>query len=671
MARWRCVTISLLWIALTPGAFVSAVAPGSVVISEVAWMGTQFSTNDEWIELFNTTDQPVDLANWKLVAADGTPNITLSGTIPAHGFFLLERTDDTTVSDIPADQLYSGALENNPDAETLLLRDPAGDIIDSANGDGGSWPAGNSSTKTTMERINPLTPDSDANWATNNGVIRNGLDAGNNPIHGTPKAQNSTVNLPPIANAGPDQLTDEGSSVTLDGSASSDPNSDALICIWDPGDGSGTLSGCIASHSYADNGVFVATLTVDDGHSGVSSDTVQITINNVAPTVDAGLDQTASVGQLVQLSGSFADPGTADTHTIRWDFGDGSSLNGTLSPTHSYSVAGHYAATLTITDDDGGVGTDTLTVAINAPALVVTKRAMDPTGPPLLTGEELEYEIVITNTSAASQPDNPDNEFEDFMPHMATFVESSLTASSGSAVFESAGNRVVWNGTVAPAEKISIRFRVTVNEEIATGAEVANQGRVLFDADGNGSNETTRLTDDPDTPEPNDPTRTTVIRKGDANGDGAINLHDAILCAEIALKLRVPTSLQEVACDVALPYGTIDGRDVVRIAEISLMGAALSEKLMHVERIEHRPLVSGGYRFLVQGRGITAIRASLYDLYGRKIFTSGPVDNNFEWHAQGQDGKRVANGVYLYVITVYGAQGQLVHSNVRRLIVLR
>ncbi len=166
--------------------------PGSVVINEVAWMGTSSSlTADEWIELYNTTNQAINLTGWKLEAADGTPNITLSGTIPANGFFLLERTDDTTVSDITADQIYTGALENDPDAETLFLKDPSGNVIDTANGDGGGWPAGDNTTKSTMERINPLAPDSDTNWCTNDGIIRNGRDANKNPINGTPKAQNS------------------------------------------------------------------------------------------------------------------------------------------------------------------------------------------------------------------------------------------------------------------------------------------------------------------------------------------------------------------------------------------------------------------------------------------------------------------------------------------------
>jgi hypothetical protein len=69
-----------------------APAPGSrVVISEIAWGGTAASSTDEWIELANIGDQPVSLAGWQLEAADGAPRVTLTGTLAAHGFFLLER----------------------------------------------------------------------------------------------------------------------------------------------------------------------------------------------------------------------------------------------------------------------------------------------------------------------------------------------------------------------------------------------------------------------------------------------------------------------------------------------------------------------------------------------------------------------------------------------------
>ncbi len=164
----------------------------AVVINEVAWGGTAASSADEWIELYNTTGATVELSGWTLVSADNSLGITLAGSITRYGYYLIERTDDSTVSDVPADLATSFGAGLHNDGETLTLRDAVNEIVDTANGDGGDWPAGNGSPGySSMERLNPFAPDSDDNWEGNDGVIRNGVDAGGNPINGTPKAWNS------------------------------------------------------------------------------------------------------------------------------------------------------------------------------------------------------------------------------------------------------------------------------------------------------------------------------------------------------------------------------------------------------------------------------------------------------------------------------------------------
>jgi hypothetical protein len=120
-----------------------------VVINEIAWMGTTNSTNDEWIELHNNGSSSVSLEGWSLVASDGSPNISLSGTISAGGYVLLERTDDNVVPGVTALVIYSGALSNT--GEYLKLKNNTDVVIDEINNQSG-WIKGDSVTKHTMQR---------------------------------------------------------------------------------------------------------------------------------------------------------------------------------------------------------------------------------------------------------------------------------------------------------------------------------------------------------------------------------------------------------------------------------------------------------------------------------------------------------------------------------------
>ena len=168
----------------TPAA--TAYPPLSVLIHEVAWAGTLASASDEWIELYNNTAGPIDLTGWRLT--DGGPiDVPLSGLLPPFSFFLLERTNDSTIADIAADQVYTGALNN--DGETLHLFDPSGAQIDSANADGGPWPAGEAGTRASMERLGG--DDRTGDWVTFSGIGGVGHDAVGQPIPGTPRTTNS------------------------------------------------------------------------------------------------------------------------------------------------------------------------------------------------------------------------------------------------------------------------------------------------------------------------------------------------------------------------------------------------------------------------------------------------------------------------------------------------
>ena len=162
-----------------------------VVINEIAWMGTATSANDEWIELYNASSTAISLTDWTLSASDGTPDITLSGTIASKSYFLLERTASTTVSDVSEDQIYSGSLSNT--TELLSLFDDSSLLMDRVGSSTASeWFAGDNGTKATMERKDPTTSGTDSsNWADNDGTFVNGQDADSNGLTATPSGLNS------------------------------------------------------------------------------------------------------------------------------------------------------------------------------------------------------------------------------------------------------------------------------------------------------------------------------------------------------------------------------------------------------------------------------------------------------------------------------------------------
>jgi hypothetical protein len=178
--------MKLSYFAMAISAFAFVASPtyaanvGDVVINEIAWMGTANSHFDEWIELYNNTNAPISLDGWVLQSTtDGRPAITLAGSISARNFFLLERTDETSVPDQQADQIYVGDLKNS--GERLELKDEQGNIIDDVNSLG-EWFAGYNIEPTerkTMERKNPALAGDFTNWGTSI------------PIGGTPKSQNS------------------------------------------------------------------------------------------------------------------------------------------------------------------------------------------------------------------------------------------------------------------------------------------------------------------------------------------------------------------------------------------------------------------------------------------------------------------------------------------------
>jgi len=214
-----------------------------------------------------------------------------------------------------------------------------------------------------------------------------------------------TVNnvAPDVAALAGDTI-DEGDTYTESGSFT-DPGADTWTATVDYGDGSGVQALTLAGkafdlgHTYADNGVYTVTVVVTDDDAGFDTETCTVTVNNVAPDVDAGTDQTVAEGDIVLLDpATFNDLGTLDTHTATIDWGDGNlesgvvtespfgppgstlGMDGTVTGSHAYGDDGIYIVTVTVDDDDGASTSDTFEVTVGnvSPTLtVVSNQAVD------------------------------------------------------------------------------------------------------------------------------------------------------------------------------------------------------------------------------------------------------------------------------------------------------
>jgi PKD repeat protein len=192
----------------------------------------------------------------------------------------------------------------------------------------------------------------------------------------TDRTTNDTSELSPCASvvaAGPDVTVDEGSYSVFDMGDFVDYTSSgpwSLTYSWGDGQSEFDMRSSHGDlnptpHVYADNGTYIVMVGVS-GPTGSGSDTMQVTVENVAPSVELGADRDAFISDPVSFMAEFEDPGYDDTHTYAWDFGDGTTST-EKNPTHTYTMAGNYTITLKVTDDDGGMGSDTMSISVIEP----------------------------------------------------------------------------------------------------------------------------------------------------------------------------------------------------------------------------------------------------------------------------------------------------------------
>lgn len=171
---------------------------------------------------------------------------------------------------------------------------------------------------------------------------------------------------PPVANAGVDQTVDEDTSVSFDGSGSSD-NLGIATFTWTFTDVIvKTLTGEKPTYTFDTPSIYVVTLNVTDVAGHWAADMVTITVLDITkPVANAGQDRTIDVGEVVSFDAD-ASTDNVGIASYEWDFGDGATGTGKTT-THTYSSPGTYTVTLTVKDAAGNVATHSITITAEAP----------------------------------------------------------------------------------------------------------------------------------------------------------------------------------------------------------------------------------------------------------------------------------------------------------------
>jgi hypothetical protein len=149
----------------------------------------------------------------------------------------------------------------------------------------------------------------------------------------------------------------EGYNTSFSGEAS-DFDGSIVHWLWSFSHTSTTRETQSTTMSFPDNGDFPVTLTVTDSQMLTSSVTKTITTLNVPPIVSVP-NRTELFGDNFLLVPSVTDYGVADRPTLTyfWDLGDGNTWE-QKGLNYTYAAVGVYNVSLTVTDKDGGVGSD-------------------------------------------------------------------------------------------------------------------------------------------------------------------------------------------------------------------------------------------------------------------------------------------------------------------------
>ena len=262
-------------------------------------------------------------------------------------------------------------------------------------------------------------------------------------------------------------------------------------------------------YNAASSGDYTVTVTTS-GCTSVPSAATAVT-PNTAPTLIYPTPHNVAFGGSLSITPTAASDNGTVTYQVLAGHGLATAptvdLSGGVSITNAQPAGAHTIA-VRATDNCGAPTDASFTLQVQSPANVSGTKTVSGT---FASGSSITYTVTLANTSTSPQLDNPGNEFTDVLPSNLVLVSANATSGAATAIVGT--NTVSWSGSIAGNGSVTIAIVATINV-VPDGTTVSNQGIISYDADGNGTNEASRLSDDPSTGGASDPT---TFRVNDVN----------------------------------------------------------------------------------------------------------------------------------------------------------
>ncbi len=199
-------------------------------------------SEDEFIELHNTSAEAVDITNWKLGDGSSKRYIIKEGTIAPGAYLVMKRA-------------MTGIALNNSGGESVGIYDPNGAIVEQAQytssaSEGESW-----------------AKKEDGSWAWTTDVTPSEM----NKIAGKSAAPIIAIDV--NTEVAVEEL------VKFDASDTTDPDAEDMIFVWSFGD-NGTDEGDVVEHAFMDEGTYTVTLVVNDASGNTANQNVIIMVKD-------------------------------------------------------------------------------------------------------------------------------------------------------------------------------------------------------------------------------------------------------------------------------------------------------------------------------------------------------------------------------------------------------